>query len=510
MRRSTDSKRASKPRYGRSGCLSPEPKPTPRGLRRRRNRDRACSPEFERKSRRSATKRWGFTNPKRVPPEKVPPRRSRRSPPPVFLWRSESRETNATRRKKKKKKTVRADLWKEPKTIVHQPGSAKRAPRARVASESEVRDFIARSYAEDTKEDVSVSGKKKTDDASVSGSGSVSVSGSESPKRNEPHAVPPKPPQIVTVSDLNASDREMIARAVGVVSNVELARSTFAVGAASLLAACLLARAFRNREPPPSPADEEIELDIDSAFGTPTRGWGTRERPGDRTPDLKGKDPSVSPGDDRNGPFANGIFAGGASPATPAAAAATHAETSSSPAPGRFSGSTRVRRAGELRVDVLETTTTTRALGIGAAVERAEAFTIRIAVDADADGATSKIRGSTKRANPMRFDGGDSKHARVFAFNSRVSFALPASEDDRAGKKVEARLCDGSGKTVAKTAVPLAAALRAAPVVKTFPLYDRDGTVVGTARVALEWECHRRRNDAAAAAHALLRRTPKA
>ena len=83
----------------------------------------------------------------------------------------------------------------------------------------------------------------------------------------------------------------------------------------------------------------------------------------------------------------------------------------------------------------------------------------------------------------------DNKRRRdVVTFNKRLAFSLPASSDGHAGKKIEARLCDGDGRTIAKTALILRAALRAAPVTKSFPLHDRAGAVVGNARLAVEWD----------------------
>jgi hypothetical protein len=141
----------------------------------------------------------------------------------------------------------------------------------------------------------------------------------------------------------------------------------------------------------------------------------------------------------------------------------------------------RLKRSGELRVDVLEATF------LDAPEDSGDAFTFRVAVDADAH----SVRGAT----PARAF--DNKHRRdVVTFNSRLAFSLPASSDGHAGKRVEARLCDGAGRTVAKTAVLLRAALRAAPVTKAFPLHDRAGAVVGTARLAIEWDYEKESPDA--------------
>ena len=72
-------------------------------------------------------------------------------------------------------------------------------------------------------------------------------------------------------------------------------------------------------------------------------------------------------------------------------------------------------------------------------------------------------------------------------FNSRMAFALPADGSGHEGREIKVRLCDASGRCVAKAGLGLRATLRAAPVTKAFPIFDRGGEKVGTARLAFEW-----------------------
>ena len=64
---------------------------------------------------------------------------------------------------------------------------------------------------------------------------------------------------------------------------------------------------------------------------------------------------------------------------------------------------------------------------------------------------------------------------------------MKADTNGHEGRQIRVRLCEESGKTVAKAGLLLRAVLRAAPVTKSFPLYGRDGETVGSARVAFEW-----------------------
>ena len=171
----------------------------------------------------------------------------------------------------------------------------------------------------------------------------------------------------------------------------------------------------------------------------------------------------------------------------------------------------RLKRSGELRVDVLEVTFTPAFdarfandddTAVGVSVP--ETFAFRVAVDA---GANASIRGST---NARAFD--NKRRRDAVTFNKRLAFSLPASSDGHAGKKIEARVCDGEGRTIAKTAMLLRAALRAAPVTKSFPLHDRAGAIVGNARLAVEWDyddevredANAKENEAVSAAARLL------
>jgi hypothetical protein len=311
----------------------------------------------------------------------------------------------------------------------------------------------------------------------------------------------------VTFADLDDADKSLVARAraaMAAMAHVEPTRANLAAGAAAILAAHVLAKAWRARAG--TRRDEEkVDDDIDSAFGTPTRA-GAVDRP---TASAKGKAPASMPaagtasakrlvfGDETKRKTAG--TAAALRPADVNRAAGTLPSRASSSKQNRFGvgadalaaavrakttvikATRRLKRSGELRVDVLEATF------LDAPEDSGDAFTFRVAVDADAH----SVRGAT----PARAF--DNKHRRdVVTFNSRLAFSLPASSDGHAGKRVEARLCDGAGRTVAKTAVLLRAALRAAPVTKSFPLHDRAGLVVGTARLAIEWDYEKESPDA--------------
>lgn len=352
----------------------------------------------------------------------------------------------------------------------------------RRAEDSEVRDYISRSYAPPEADD----GGAGARDASKTAASSRLVA-------NKPASMPPRPPQKVTVADLQETDRRLVARARAAMARVDPAHARLAAAAAAFVAARLLAKARRARRADPA-AETKVELDIDSAFGTPTRaGASAPTARADAARNAKGKAPAAPApatgtssakrlvfGDanrDRAAPAPNRFGVG-----ADALAAAVHAKTTV------IKATRRLKRAGELRVDVLEATfLAPPATGGGAAVVP-DAFAFRVAVDAD--GATGPIRGATSARASKKG---------VVTFNSRLAFSLPASSDGHAGGRVEARLCDAAGRTTAKTAVPLRAALRAAPVTKAFPLHDRAGDVVGHARLAIEWDYEKARSDATTA-----------
>lgn len=387
-----------------------------------------------------------------------------------------------------------------PKKAVSE-AKATRADAKTRAEDSEVRDYISRSYAP---KDDDGSGEKGAPDDTSSPTMSPASPASSRPAKSA--LMPPRSPQKVTVADLDDADRDLIARARAAMAHVEPTPFNLAAGAAALLAAHLLAKAWRARRAGPA-AEDKVELDIDSAFGTPIRASAPTSRRTDAA--AKGKAPAPAPatrtasakrlvfGDEkatalqpeelnsrdrarvpkRASSSKQNRFGVGAD----ALAAAALAKTAV------IKATRRLKRSGELRVDVLEVTFT-RAFDArvandddtGYAGSIPETFAFRVAVDA---GANASIRGSTAA---RAFD--NKRRRDVVTFNKRLAFSLPASSDGHAGKKIEARLCDGEGRTIAKTAMLLRAALRAAPVTKSFPLHDRAGAICGNARLAVEWD----------------------
>ena len=271
--------------------------------------------------------------------------------------------------------------------------------------------------------------------------------------------MPPRPPQKVTVADLDDADRDLIARARAAMAHAEPTRQP--AGAAALLAAHVLAKAWRARRAGPA-VEDKVELDIDSAFGTPTRASAPTSRRTNAAAEEKRRLPR------RDGTPAKRLVFGDEKATTlqPTelnnhAGSALVPKRASSSKQNRFGvgadalasaalaktavikATRRLKRSGELRVDVLEVTFThafdARFANDDDTVAGSvpETFAFRVAVDA---GANASIRGSTTaRAY-------DNKRRRdVVTFNKRLAFSLPASSDGHAGKKIEARLCDGDG-----------------------------------------------------------------
>jgi len=393
-----------------------------------------------------------------------------------------------------------------PKKAVSEAKATRADKKKTRAEDSEVRDYISRSYAP---KDDDGSGEKGAPDDDTS-SPTMSPASPASPASSRPAKsalMPPRAPQKVTVADLDDADRDLIARARAAMARVEPTPFNLAAGAAAMLAAHLLAKAWRARRAGPA-AEDKVELDIDSAFGTPIRASAPTSRRTDAA--AKGKAPAPAPAT-RTASAKRLVF--GDEKATALQPAELNSrdrarvpKRASSSKQNRFGvgadalaaaalaktavikATRRLKRSGELRVDVLEVTFT-RAFDARVANDDdtavgsvPETFAFRVAVDA---GANASIRGST---TARAFD--NKRRRDVVTFNKRLAFSLPASSDGHAGKKIEARLCDGEGRTIAKTAMLLRAALRAAPVTKSFPLHDRAGANVGNARLAVEWDYH--------------------
>ena len=176
----------------------------------------------------------------------------------------------------------------------------------------------------------------------------------------------------------------------------------------------------------------------------------------------------------------------------------------------------RLKRAGDLRVSVIDVELID---GFAAEVERArdarleeaEAAAAAAAARGETDERGSRLassnarstKNSTRFAMKFRVDvdvpaghparGACTAPERLnrrkdfVGFNSRMAFALPADGSGHEGREIKVRLCDASGRCVAKAGLGLRATLRAAPVTKAFPIFDRGGEKVGTARLAFEW-----------------------
>ena len=176
----------------------------------------------------------------------------------------------------------------------------------------------------------------------------------------------------------------------------------------------------------------------------------------------------------------------------------------------------RLKRAGDLRVSVIDVELID---GFAAEVERARDARLAEAEAAAAAGAArgeTDARGSRLASSNARRTKNSTRFAMKFrvdvdvpaghparsactaperlnrrkdlvGFNSRMAFALPADGSGHEGREIKVRLCDASGRCVAKAGLGLRATLRAAPVTKAFPIFDRGGEKVGTARLAFEW-----------------------
>ena len=253
--------------------------------------------------------------------------------------------------------------------------------------------------------------------------------------------MPPRPPQKVTVADLDDADRDLIARARAAMAHVEPTRFNLAAGAAALLAAHVLAKAWRARRAGPA-VEDKVELDIDSAFGTPTRASAPTSR---RTNAAAGRKSAGSRAGDEDGVReasrlrrreSDDASADGAQqPRWFRACSQTRVLFQAEPIRRRrgragaaalaktavIKATRRLKRSGELRVDVLEVTFT-HAFDARFANDDdttagsvPETFAFRVAVDA---GANASIRGSTTaRAY-------DNKRRRdVVTFNKRLAFS---------------------------------------------------------------------------------------
>ena len=128
----------------------------------------------------------------------------------------------------------------------------------------------------------------------------------------------------------------------------------------------------------------------------------------------------------------------------------------------------RLKRAGELRVNVLDASFESTG--------REGRHSVRVEVDA----AGGVAKGATPAGAATDVSGRDDVVPTLDSVCREGGY-------ERARGTPNSRATVRRRKTVAKAGLLLRAVLRAAPVTKSFPLYGRDGETVGSARVAFEW-----------------------
>ena len=340
-----------------------------------------------------------------------------------------------------------------------------------------------------------------------------------------PARMPPKPPQPVTEADLDDADRGLVALARGAlgalrdsVRDRDVDPRVAAAAAAGCLALVVTVAASPRRDGGGDGDGARRDNDIDSAYGggspevTPRRDEKAKadgpsprmgpipERGGDASSasasasirrlfssdkDAKNVAPVVASGSGSgSGSNSRGDSAGASGSrlgtGADALAAAVRAKTTV------IKATRRLKRAGELRVNVLDASFESTG--------RKGQHSVRVEVDA----AGGVAKGATPAAAVDR-------RGETVSFNSRLKFAVKADKTGHEGRQIRVRLCDESGKTIAKAGLLLRAVLRAAPVTKSFPLYGRDGETAGSARVAFEWARDRREESSDAAADVLAK-----
>lgn len=334
-----------------------------------------------------------------------------------------------------------------------------------------------------------------------------------------PVRMPPKPPQPVTESDLDAADRGLVALARGAlgalrdsVRDRDVDPRVAAAAAAGCLALVVAVAGSLRRDGGGDGDGARRDNDIDSAYGggspevTPRRDEKAKadgplprmgpipEHRGDASmasasirrlfssdKDKENVAPVVASGSGSN---SRGDFAGASGSrlgtGADALAAAVRAKTTV------IKATRRLKRAGELRVNVLDASFESTG--------RKGQHSVRVEVDA----AGGVAKGATPAAAVDR-------RGETVSFNSRLKFAVKADKTGHEGRQIRVRLCDESGKTIAKAGLLLRAVLRAAPVTKSFPLYGRDGETAGSARVAFEWARDEREESSDAEADVLAK-----
>ena len=338
-----------------------------------------------------------------------------------------------------------------------------------------------------------------------------------------PARMPPKPPQPVTEADLDDADRGLVALARGALGALrdgvrggDVDPRVAAAVAAGCLALAVAVAASLRRDGGGDCDGARRDNDIDSAYGggspevTPRRDETAKaDGPSPRLgpiPELRGDASSASASasirrlfssdkDAKNvAPVvASGSGSGSNSRGDSAGASGSRLGTGADALAAAVRAKTtvikatrRLKRAGELRVNVLDASFESTG--------RKGQHSVRVEVDA----AGGVAKGATPAAAVDR-------RGETVSFNSRLKFAVKADKTGHEGRQIRVRLCDESGKTIAKAGLLLRAVLRAAPVTKSFPLYGRDGETAGSARVAFEWARDRREESSDAAADVLAK-----
>ena len=334
---------------------------------------------------------------------------------------------------------------------------------------------------------------------------------------NNSACMPIKQAQVVTVNALSDSDKNLLSHARAAMARIDLSSPrNVAVGAVGLLVTHLLVKAIR-KGGKNTKEDETLELDIDSAFGTPTRSLnGDKGVVAGNANAKAGVPPSATRSvkqlffggekESKNGLPVLKERATNAVPKKQPSSKSDRFGTGSEAIVNVVKAHTTVQKAtrrlkkkGNLTVNVLETTF------LAKDDDKNRMFKTVVAVDSKSK--TNCSGGATALKpfdNILKRD--------TVTFNSRMGFPLQSSTDGHYGKVLETKLCGEDGATLAKFGMSLKSALRAAPVTKSFPLHDRAGVVVGSTRIAIEWdvtEVNASENDAPVAARALLRKLRK-
>jgi hypothetical protein len=420
------------------------------------------------------------------------------------LFSRQEKDTSNAKVTDKTKRQIPTTTEKLPKMVEEKKKSAPRQPpkptppltpsgtNTKHPDDAAVRGFIRRSY----KTPVELAELRSLSSGAVAPGVLVApveviLYGARNHHGNSIVTMPIKPGQLVTVDDLSEQDKTLLARARAAMAGIEMTQRSVAIGAAAgLLVTHLLVKALRSAGGGDD-KDDQVELDIDSAFGTPTRPDRTGNEPTAEVITQGKENKSALPAPDGS---VKNLFKNNALASSNRNRFGTGADAFAAVAMANVvvqKATRRLKKSGTLIVNILETK-------LDAKDENGEKKWKSVV-------AVGGGTGQTGATSLKPFD--SSRKASLITFNARMRFQLPASSDGHASEILETRLCDADGKTFAKTAIKLKAAIRAAPVTKTFPIHDRRGNVVGTTRITIEWDVsttNDSENDAHAAATALL------